>query len=357
MKLNKLILTAIAGSFLFVSCSSDDDSTTNEPRGAYDNGLLILNEGGYNAGNASVSFLSEENILENNVFATINSGATLGDTGQDMGMYGETAYIVVNNSHKIEVVNRFTFERITTITTDLDNPRYIAFSGNDAYVTNWGDPNDTEDDYVAVIDLATNAVTNKISVVEGPEAIVENNGKLYVAHKGGFGYGNTVSVINASNSSVVKSIAVGDVPNSLEIDGNNLYVLSEGLPSWSGTETPGELSVVNLGNDTVEEVYPFTGTTHPSNFVVSGNTAYYTINDGVYAMNISDTSLPANPLFTTTPQEVYGVYELTVKNDAIYVADAGDYNSDGKIYIYSLTGTLQQTFTVGVIPAGFYFND
>ena len=47
---------------------------------------------------------------------------------------------------------------------------------------------------------------------------------------------------------------------------------------------------------------------------------------------------------------------FAIANNKIYVGDAADYNSNGKVYIYSLTGTLENQQTVGVIPGGFYFN-
>ena len=50
------------------------------------------------------------------------------------------------------------------------------------------------------------------------------------------------------------------------------------------------------------------------------------------------------------------LYSFEVENEKIYVGDAGDYNSDGKVHVYSLTGNLESSKTVGVIPAGFYFN-
>ena len=73
-------------------------------------------------------------------------------------------------------------------------------------------------------------------------------------------------------------------------------------------------------------------------------------------MNIAASTLPTSPLFSTFGQGVYGVYFFAVKNNKIYVGDAGDYNSNGKVYIYSTSGTLENQYTVGVIPAGFYFN-
>ena len=356
MKLHKLIFTAIAGSLLFVSCSDDD--AQDKPSGAYDNGVLILNQGGFGHGDASVSFLSDAMTIENNIFATVNGGALLGDTGQDMGLNGDLAYIVVNISNKIEVVNRYTMAKVATITTDLENPRYIAFHEGKGYVTNWGLGGDANDDYVAVIDLATNLVISKIPVIEGPEKIVEENGNLYVAHGGGWGQNNKVTVINTSGDAVVTTIPVGTVPNSMEIEDGSLYVLSSGMPSWTGAETAGQLDVINLGNNTVTKTIVFeTAATHPSNLVIEDDKLYYTVDNGIYTMAETSATLPAAPLFTTTDQGAYGVYSFAVKNGHIYIGDAGDYESNGKIYIYSLEGMLHNSFTVGVVPAGFFFND
>jgi YVTN family beta-propeller protein len=363
MKLNKLMVALFAGSALFVSCNNDDDNN-NGPQGAYDNGILILNEGGFMAGNASVSFLSDTLSLQNNIYAANNPGAVLGDTGQDIGLHENYAYIVLNFSNKIEVVNRYTFAHVATIESGLVNPRYIAFEGGKAYVTNWGDATVTTDDYVAVINLATNAVTTTIPVAEGPEAIVEEDGKLYVAHKGGYGYGNTVTVINGESNTVATTITVGDVPGSMEVEDNKLYVLNEGLPSYvndvdpSLNETAGSLSVINLNNNTVVSTVAFEGMAHPQNIDIEDDKIYCTVGSEIFSFT-PGADLPAAPhaIFSTTPQGVYGVYAFAVEDGRIYVGDAGNYTSNGKVYIYSLTGTLQNEFTVGVIPSGFYFND
>lgn len=355
MKINKLILTAIAGSLLFVSCS-DDDSDSNRPSGAYDNGMLIINQGNWGQGNSTVSFLSDELVLENNIFGAVNPGHILGDTAQDIGFKGDLAYIVMNASNKIQIVNRYTFAHVGTI-SGLDNPRYIAIEDNKAYVTNWGDGSVTTDDYVAVINLSTNAVTSEIAVAEGPERILEEDGKLYVSHKGGYGYGNTITVINASSGAVVTTISVGDVPNTMEEEDGKLYVMCEGKPFWADSETPGSLVVINLSTNTVASTIAFTGTSHPSNLVIEDDKIYFTEGSDIYTMAKNATTLPSAPLFTTAEQGVYGVSAFAVEDNRIYVGDATDFNSNGKVYVYSLAGTLQNTFTVGITPAGFYFND
>lgn len=355
MKLHKLFLTAIAGSLLLVSCS-DDDSTPQIPAsGEYQNGLFILNEGNFGGGNSEVSFLSYNMELENNIFAGVNPSMELGDTGQSIGFNNNNAYIVMNYSQEVHIVNRYTFKHIATIGEGFNNPRFIAFYGNKAFVTNWGDGMSTTDDYVAVIDLTTNAVTATIPVAEGPEKIVEHNGKLYVAHKGGYGYGSTVTVINGSANTVETTINVGDVPNSLEVANGNLYVLSSGLPSWSGAETNGKLHVIDLASNSVDYSIEF-NEYGASNLDIENGIAYYTIDSRIYAMDANATTLPAAPLFTATGQGVYGIYSFAVHNGLIYWGDALDFNSAGKIYVHNLSGSLVNNFTVGIIPTGFYFN-
>lgn len=359
MNFSKLVLVLAIGSIFFVSCSDDDENINNDlPLGSYDNGVLILNQGGFGLGDASVSYISDDfSVAQNDIFSLVNPTITLGDTGQDIGFYDEYGYIVLNVSNKIEIVNRYTMKSVGSITEGLDNPRYITFANGKGYVTNWGDGGNTEDDYVAVIDLVTNTVSSEIPVAEGPERIIENAGKLYVAHTGGFGFGNTISVINTTNNSVLTTINVGDVPNSMQIKDGMLWVSCAGKPSYV-TETPGQIDKINLTTNTVTSIYTYTDVTkHISNLAIEGNDIYFTVDAGIYKFAVNATSLPENPIFSTTDQGVYGVYSFAINNNHIYVGDAGNYSDNGKVIVYSMSGTLENTFTVGVIPAGFYFNE
>ena len=356
MNFSKLVVAALVSTFFFVSCTNDNDKV-EAPLGNYDNGLLILNQGGFGKGNASVSFLSNDFVTQqNNIFSLVNPALILGDTAQDIGLYQNLAFIVLNVSNKIEIVNRYTMAHIATVSSGLKNPRFIAFSNGKAFVTNWGDGNSATDDYVAVVNLSTYVVSNKIPVAEGPERIVESNSKLYVAHQGGYGFGKTISILNGSTNALLSTINVGDVPNSLEISNNFLYVLCGGKPGYSGAETGGSLVKISLNDATVSGTITFSAKTHPSNLDIVASDFYYTINADIFKSALSATTLPTAALFSTTAQGVYGVYSFAVHNNKVYVGDAGDYSSNGKIYVYSSTGLLEKNYTVGVIPAGFYFN-
>lgn len=356
--IKKLAVLAFAIPFFITSCSSDDNSGGGNVSGEYTNGIFVLNEGKFlSETTADVSFLSPNGTIEHDVFFGVND-SHLGDTAQSIGIEGNRAYILVNNSNLIKVVDRHTFELITTITTDIQSPRYIVFENGKGYVSNWGDPGDSSDDYIAVINLSTNLVTQKISVSEGPEKLVEENGKLYVAHKGGWGTGNTISVIDLSSNSVTATIDVADVPSGIQEEDGYVYVLCSGYTSWLPgiPSTQGGLYKINMSNNQVVSSLMFPEGIHPSHLEIENSKAYYTIGSEVFAMNLNATSFPASSLLSLSSEGVFDIYGFAVEDGKIYMGDAKDYNSNGEIYIYSINGTFLNSYQVGVNPNGFYFN-
>lgn len=316
-------------------------------------GIVITNEGLFGTNTASLSFLNEEEALNNDIFGAANPGLELGNTAQGMGFNGDYAYIVLNGSESLKVVNRSTFELITTIDEGLENPRHIAFSNGKGYVTNWGDAGDTQDDYVAIINLETNSVENTISVSEGPERIIEADGKLYVSQQGGYGYGNTISVIDLSNNSV-SEIEVADVPLAMVTKGGFLYVICGGKQAWTGEETEGGLFQIDLATNTISKQYDFEMGDHPNYLGAFGNQLYFVLDGGIYTINLAEET-PEHDLLVQT--DVAVAYGFNVIDDKIYIADAVDYVSPGEITIYSLDGVEMASHTVGLLPNGFYKND
>lgn len=355
----KYLFLIVTIAVVVVSCTSDDrDFPIEEPplSGDYSNGVFILNEGNFGSINASVSFVDDSGQVFTNIFSTVNN-ANLGDTAQSMGFNGNNAYIVVNNSATIEVVDRNTFERITTITNMLVNPRYIAFSGNKGYISNWGDPNNVTDDFIAILNVDTHEIENTISVAEGPEKLLVHNGQLYVAHKGGFGYGNTISVVDLATENVVESITVADVPDAMQINNGSLYVTCTGKLPFTQDETIGAIFKINMTSNTVESSLSFPEGVHPRFLEQSGNALYYTVESAIYQIPISNFQLPQGPLLETTNTGVAILYGFSIFNSVIYVADAKDYISNGELFVYTLDGTLENQFTAAIIPNSIYFNN
>ncbi|WP_164879133.1 DUF5074 domain-containing protein [Flavobacterium cerinum] len=319
----------------------------------YTDGVFILNEGGAGSDNSSLSFLANS-TLQNNVYGSVNNGDKLGDTAQSMGFKGDKVYVVLNISNEVVVANSTTLVKTARITEGLVNPRYIAFYGEKAYVTCWGNAQSDTDDYIAVIDLSTNAVTGNIPVAVGIEKIITIGDKLYVAHKGGYGDNNLVSVVNPATNAVV-TIEVGDVPNAMVEKGGFLYVMCGGRPSWSGAgESSGKLVKINLADNTIAEALTFFGVQHPSGLGVNGNDLYYTIGADIYKTDIAAATLPVAPLFSIEPQGVYGIYGFDVIDGKLYIGDAGGFVAPGVAHVYTAAGAHVQTYTVGISPNGFY---
>jgi len=343
MKTKHLILGLFATALTFTSCNDDEGVNFQPiPLGAYQNGILVVNQGGAGSGGASVSFVSDDvSTSENTIFNNVNN-TPLGDTGQSIAFYNNLAFIVLNGSEKIEIVDRYTFTSVATINTGLDNPRYMAFANGKGYVTNWGDGLDANDDFIAVIDLATYTVSSTIPVVEGPEQIVAVNGKIYVTNKGGWNQGNTVSVIAVDDT--VTTINVGDVPDEMLVDtANNLWVVCEGIPSWTGNETGGKLIKINTVDDTVATTLDFGATEHPSMMDYVNGQIYYYADGAIYQMGENDTALPTTAIITQ--DLLYG--GLAIKNDKLF-GTKPDYGAGtGEMVVYDLTdNSLTETIVL-----------
>lgn len=321
---------------------------------SYLDGIFILNEGNFGSNSASVSFIDKEDQVVNNIFATANNNAQLGDVAQSMGFHNNNTFIILNGSNALKVVNSETLVSVASITTGLINPRYIAFYQNKGYVTCWGSGTVTTDDYLAVINLSTYQIEDTIPMSEGVEHIEEVNGKLYVANQGGYGYGTTISVVDITTENVT-AITVGDVPNSMVVKDNFLYVLCGGLPDWSGLpETSGKLVKINLADNSVVSQFPFVNNQHPRHLQVNNNDLYYAIDSKIYKMGLQDTSLPTTEFISTLATNFMGIYGLDIINNKIYVADGNGFGGSGLAHIYSVGGAFLATYGVGDIPNHFY---
>ncbi|MCG2417839.1 YncE family protein [Aequorivita sp. F47161] len=348
--MKKLLLLSLSTLF-FISCSSDDDGQPEYVPAAFENGILITNEGPFSGGSGSVTYVSNDyTTVAQNIYKTVN-GKSLGNIVQSMGFQGDNAYIVVNNSNKIMIANRYTFESVDSITSGVNNPRYFVESdGNKGYVTNWGDPNDNTDDFVAVLDLRNNTVSTTIPVAFGPEKMVPYNNKVYVAHQGAYGQNNLISVI--SGSGLEGTITVGDVPNSMVVSGNSLFVLCGGNPNYTGNETAGSLVKIDLSTGQISDTYNFGTTEHPTNLTMDGTNLFYALDGKVFKLNSTSVTLPGSDIIDGS------FYALRAKDGLLYATDAKDFASKGSLKIFDLSTNVEiQDFQTGIIPGGIYFND
>lgn len=354
MKTIKQLQILFLALLVLVSCTDDVEIV---PLGAYENGFFVTNEGLFGQDQGEVTFISYDGqTVKQDVFKSENNGAILGNTLQSMAFHQDKAFLVLNGSNKIEVVNRYTFKRVATINTQLNNPRYVAFANNKGYVTNWGAGSNPDDDFVAVINLSTYTVESTIPVVEGPEKIIAHNNNLYVAHQGGWGFNNKISVINSSNT-VSQTLTVGDVPKGLAIFNNQLFVLSAGRSSWhAGGASNGAFHTVNLSSNVVAQWHEFDGT-KPNHLAINNGNLYYTQGKKVFRNSANTSSFSPVEILDATNQNIEIFYGFNVFQNRLYLLDAVNYTgSNGKVLSYDLAGNFLGSRESGLLPNGVFFN-
>ncbi|TPE44859.1 YncE family protein [Pontibacter mangrovi] len=352
-----LAVALLASALTFTGCDNKD---SDAPSGAYaEDGVFVLNEGNFRESNASISFYSNSTgQAEQSIFKKENQGRLLGDVVQDMELVGNRAFIVMNNSNKIEVVNAATFQSVGVI-EGLSAPRYfVALNNEKGYVTEWFPPKEDWSYHrgrVSVIDLRTYKVVKTIEVDVQPEQLLLAGGNLYVANAGS----PLVHVIDTGSDMVIKTIEVAYGPNSLVLDrNNNLWVLSSGNKDWNAPaseHTAGALSKINIANNTVTSTITFPDpTASASKLLINGDkdTLYFLYSGGVHQLSISASAPSTTPLIDRT---FYGLGVDPVTGN-IYGADENSFAGDGTVYIYDPQGNQTGSFKAGIGPNGFVFN-
>lgn len=224
--------TAMLCTALWSSCSDDepnsggDDTPTPLARS-----FFILNRGNDGANNASLAYYNAETgELDDKYYENANGGSGLGDSAEDMLVYGSKTYVSVTSSNRLAVLDQTgtLVKAIEPVNDDGEpmRPRYLAADGGKVYMAYY------YGHAVAVLDTASLEVEEVIPVGRYPEQIVISDNRLYVANSGGLdypNYGNTVSVIDLSSLEIADEIGVVINPCRLEANANgDIYVISMG---------------------------------------------------------------------------------------------------------------------------------
>ena len=345
MKISKLLSALFAATLLFTtSCRTDDPIDEPQPKGAYENGIFLSNEGNFGSPTATVSFISNDLSVENKIYSANNGGAVLGDVLQNIGVNGDNAYLILNNSNKIEIVNRYTFKKVATVSDQVSQPRYIAFAGNNYYVTN----SSGSSKFVNVYNSTTNAFVKKIDLTSSGERIVEASGKIFVQNAS-FGSGNKITIINPTSNTVEKEVTV---PN-----GNIKKTISTGGNVYTIASTSTDSNIYKLSpTGAISSTTTLTGIANGNNLEIDGTKFFFSSGAKVYSMDLSSTVIPTTPVLTLTDNSWSALYGFSVIDGKIYISNANGFTADSTVEIYSTAGTLLKTVTAGRGTNGFYKN-
>ncbi len=341
----------------FYGCKKDKNAPDTAPAEIKSRGLYVLNEGNFGMNKASLDFLDlASGSYTKNIFASANPTVAfgLGDSGNDVKVYGSKVYVVVNGSNKVEVLNQTTSKEVAKL--DIANPRFITFYKNLAYITSY-------DGFVAAIDTAAaTVIKTKIKVGNQPEEMAIVGTKLYVANSGGYNapnYDRTVSVIDLNTNTEIKKIDVALNLYHLKADKyGDVYVSSRG----DYANVPSSLFLIDTKTDAVTKDFKIpTG-----DFCIEGDNAFvfsydYAAKKGNYLkLNIKDESVVTNNFIADdTGASITTPYGITVDASSgdIYIADASGYTAPGKLYAFDSSGKKKSGFPIitGDLPGHFAF--
>ena len=345
---------------------------SNEPIGMY-----LLNEGNMGSNKATIDYIDFiKGIYVRNIYGERNPNVIkeLGDVGNDIQVYGNRLYAVINCSHKVEVMDLYSCRRIGQI--DIPNCRYIRFHGDKAYVSSYVGPVSIDPNAqlgaIIEVDTATLRITRQVTVGYQPEEFEIVGDYLYVANSGGYrapDYDSTLSVIDLQDFRQIKKIPVCVNPHRVRKDHyNRLWITSRG-------DHKDVLPQLTCFSPIANSLLPITKTPAVSEMVIVGDSMYFygvhwndetmsnQITYGVLNIQypISNSQYPIANIrsFITDGTErnikiPYGI-QVNPYNGDIYVTDAKNYVSSGQLHCYSREGKRKWSVRTGDIPAHMCF--
>jgi hypothetical protein len=329
-------------SFLMIgSCKKKADVPT-PPLTPPEKGLYVICEGNFNWGNASIAAYNENNnTLSNGYFEAVN-GFNLGDVLQSVAETSDRYFIVMNNSSKIEVVDKKDFSSLYTI-TDLGSPRYFqTINDSIAYVS------DLWNNAIHIINYNSGVLVSNISVNGWSEQMVKVEDSVYVCLTDN----NSIGIINNLNNTLIDEIELNFHPQSVRLDKHNiLWVLASDFNEASA------LYRINPSNRSIELEWEFSGnsTIKYIDLPAESDYLYLAYSSGLFT-RITLTQNPViTSLFTLNTDGMYG-FNINDMGE-VYIMEAHDFVQNGTVSKYSDNGNLIYSFESGVNPNSIIFTE
>lgn len=346
-----ILLSFVTSMFVLTNCDKDEDKVDNgQSTSEKDTGVFVINEGSFGNENSSLSFINNETgDITNDMFYDKNN-RPLGDVFQSMNIINEKAYMVINGSSVIEVIDPETIESEATI-TDFTSPRYIIpINDSKAYVS------DLFAGKIWIVCLDDNQIEDNIEFSAGwSEYMIEYGNNIFVTAPDV----DKVYKINPETHSIIDEVEVQSMPSTMIVDKNDvIWVISGGRYDFGTGEQieAGGITAIDAEDMEVitELTFPKDGVSY-SNIQIceDGETIYY-IGGGVWELSISDDELPSEPIIESNGNFFYGLGVCPKLGD-FYISDPKDFNQRGEVLIYNSEGELKNSFSSGIVPSGFLF--
>ena len=336
--MNKPILILLSSFVLWNGCIIYDERE-EEIEETNKSTAFILCEGNFGNSNAALwSFSPEDSTSE----TLILGGTSLGDVAQSLSADDNKLYVLVNNSHKIEVLS--VGEEIShegTITFNNASPRYLVTNGTAGYVSCWNLS------AILVLDLTNQAVVDTISIPGMPEKMILNGTSLYVSipSHSDWSSANLVLEISTITKTIDQTFEVISGPNDMELIGNHLFVASTYYGANWTTFTG--ISKIDLSTGTITSNSDGSNSVIKGDLVKVGETLYRTTSTGLASVNV-DLSLDLDTILGGQTN----VYSASADDNYIYFGTT-DWTAPDTVYVTDHNGLFVNEFIVGTGPGDF----
>ncbi len=342
---------------LLAACKKDKpDAVSNRVPGATGNAYVVC-EGNFGNGDASLYAFSQTTDSVYGDLYSMANGRPLGDVFQSMQRIGSKLFLCVNNSDKMVVLNADT--RKLTGVISIPKPRYmLPVSPTKAYISA------EYSNKVYVINPQTLQVTDTIVLPsQNPEGMcLYNNSAIICTWDTA---DNAVYKIDLATDKLVQTIKIaGYAPQEALIDMEQmLWVLagdqySGKTATWTRIDpSTGEILKSYTFPADANTVRPVFNNTRDTLYFIEANQNGGTADNGIYRMGIHDAELPTQPFVAAKQYQYFWALGIDPLSGNIYIGDPKGFIQKGSVYIYRPDAVLLETFTVGLGPGHFYFDE
>ena len=310
-------------------------------------GVLVVNEGNFGFGNASISVVDlQKQKIQNRIFENANQRG-VGDVAQSVLVVDSLAFVVVNNSNLIHVINLKDFTLVKELKVS-GAPRYLVRYKNELLLSSMGSNS------LVSISLNDFSVSSKVFVFDWgwlEEMQIKDNVLLACNRTK-----NTIDWIDLESGVLESQIKVGKDPESIIQDSlGNIWILCTGGFNKNDREKA-SIYQIKKGERTSKLHYQFSDIENsPTRLRLNknGDKAYF-LKGGVYEINLNILSEPSSLFSQKSGQLFYGLGVNPV-NGNLFVSNVNDYVSTGEILVMAPSGILLQNYPAGIIPQAFGF--
>ncbi|WP_439483811.1 YncE family protein [Cyclobacterium plantarum] len=333
---------------LLFSCGTDP---VELPQGAYEEGVLIVNEGAFGANDGEIfHFDVVSGEMETAIFEKVNNRPFAGLI-QNMLVFGDYAYLVANTG-KVEIVRSSDFMSMGAVEGELVNSRSLVTAKGKLFISDWGAYDDNyqnPDSFIAVVNDPTGgAIANTIPVSSRPEGLTYFGDRVLAACQSE----GQLLVIDPDTETVEKTVPVTGTPFSFFDYGGKLYLYATDAANVYLHEiAPGGFEIADSQAFSVaNSIYngSFTLTDSGEIFVISKQES----EDVVVKLSISSGSVIEEHFYSGNNFYGLGYDEAT---QTLYIGEHAGWQGDGSVLRVNSGGELIDQMPAGRGPSGFYF--